>query len=185
MSRWSKPVLDAYLAGVWFVFWTEDTLYWIAKPIVATETTGDGQRRLHHETLGAVQSDLENLYFLNGVSVPAFVVVRPDWITLQHIKSESNEEVRRIMIERYGWTRYLADMGAVVIDSRRNDVECTREALMQLAETKVLVCHCPSTARIYAMEVDPRISSAEEAQSYLWSGSRLAQRQKLNIIGRS
>ncbi|MDE2101849.1 MAG: hypothetical protein KGL39_31675, partial [Patescibacteria group bacterium] len=185
VARWSEPVLNAFLAGAWFVHWTDDTLFWIAKPVVHTETIPNGLRRLHNDSFAAVESDLENLYFLHGVLVPAFVVVKPEWITTRHIGTEKNAEVQRLMIERYGWTRYLADMRATVIDSRQNDVECTREALMQIADKKVLVCHCPSTARVYAMEVDPQVTTAEQAQNYLWSGSRLAQNQKLNIIGRS
>ena len=44
--------------------------------------------------------------------MPAFVVVRPDWITAKHIQTESNAEVRRVMLERYGTARYLRDIGA-------------------------------------------------------------------------
>jgi hypothetical protein len=73
---------------------------------------GDGIRRFHNESSAALESDLENLYFWHGVMVPAFVVVKPDWITLKHIQSEENAEVRRVMMERYGLARYLEDSGA-------------------------------------------------------------------------
>jgi len=41
--------------------------------------------------------------------VPAFVVVRPDWITIKHIRDEDNAEVRRVMIERMGWERFCSE----------------------------------------------------------------------------
>lgn len=46
--------------------------------------------------LGEVTGHVENLYFWHGVLVPAFVVVKPEWITVQHIETESNAEVRRV-----------------------------------------------------------------------------------------
>jgi hypothetical protein len=54
-------------------------------------------------------------------------------------------------------------------------VEGTREVLMQTADQRVLICHCPSTARVYAMEVPNDIGTAEEAQRWLWNGSRTAE----------
>ena len=97
----------------------DDTLYWVAKPTVHTEMV-NGNKRLHNSDYAALESDVENLYFWHGVLVPAFVVVRPDWITLEHISGEDNAEVRRIMIERYGCERYLIDANVEPI----NQDEC-------------------------------------------------------------
>ena len=109
VSVWGEPLLEAYVAGAWLLYWTDDTLYWVAKPTVHKDV---GIRRLHHSSGPALESDVENLYFWHGVLVPAFVVVRPDWITVKHIDSEDNAEVRRVMLERYGWERYITDCGA-------------------------------------------------------------------------
>lgn len=111
VEDWSKPVFDAFLAGAWMLHWTEDTLYWVAKPDLRREETANG-RRFHNDAGPAVRSDVENLYYWHGVMVPAFLVTRPDWITLKHVSTEDNAEVRRVMIERYGLTRYLLDSGA-------------------------------------------------------------------------
>ena len=110
VKAWSGPMLEAFVAGCWMLHWTEDTLYWIAKPTVHKETSPGGIR-LHNDKYAALESDVENLYFWHGVLVPAFVVVRPDWITVKHIETESNVEVRRVMVERYGESRYIADSG--------------------------------------------------------------------------
>jgi hypothetical protein len=101
--------------------WTDDTLYWVAKPTVHVEKSAQGGRRLHNEHYAALESDVENLYFWHGVMVPAFVVVRPDWITLQHIENETNAEVRRILVERYGHERYLRESKAEMVDSCPED----------------------------------------------------------------
>jgi hypothetical protein len=112
VQSWSKPLFEAFLAGGWMLHWTEDTLYWVAKPEVHRESIAGGGRRLHNSQGPALRSDVENLYFWHGVMVPAFVVMKPEWITLKHIAEEENAEVRRVFIERYGLTRYLLDSGA-------------------------------------------------------------------------
>lgn len=123
---WAQPLFEAYIAGAWILYWTDDTLYWVAKPTIHIEGPAD-RRRLHNDTGPAVESDAENLYFVHGVLVPEFVVVRPDWITTTHITQEPNAEVRRIMLERYGTARYIKDIGATAID------RCDDATLYQVA----------------------------------------------------
>ena len=80
-------------------------------------------------------------------------------------------EARRVRIERYGWERYLAEVGATVLDRRRNDIETTRETLLQApGQERVLVCACPSTARVYALEVPRHVRTCEQAQAWLSGG---------------
>jgi len=112
--HWSQHVFDAYVSGAWLLVWTDTTLYWIAKPTVTTELV-NGRRQLHNATGPTLECDVQNLYFWHGVMVPAFVVVKPEWITLKHIETEDNAEVRRVMIERYGTARYIKDSGAEVV----------------------------------------------------------------------
>lgn len=118
---WATPLFEAYIAGAWMLHWTADTVYWVAKPNVHIEMSAQGQRRLHNATGPALESDIENLYFIHGVPVPEFVVVRPDLITLKHIKDEGNAEVRRIMVERYGYEKYLRQSNASLIHSCPED----------------------------------------------------------------
>jgi hypothetical protein len=114
VEAWSEPLLHAYLNGCWILFWTEETLYWVAKPTVHVEKTSQS-RRLHNETFAALESDVENLYFWHGVLVPAFVVVKPEWITMEHVRKEENAEVRRVMIERMGWDKFCSEAKLKVI----------------------------------------------------------------------
>ena len=114
VERWSRPLFEAFVAGAWIIHWTDDTLYWVSKPKVHIDVD---VRRLHCETGPALESDIEPLYFWHGVLVPDIVVMHPDQITVQHIRHEPNAEVRRVMIERYGWPRWLADQGARPVQS--------------------------------------------------------------------
>lgn len=108
---WARPLFEAYIAGAWFLYWTDDTLYWVAKPTMHMEQTPNG-RRLHCETGPALESDAEDLYFWHGVLVPSFAVIRPDLITATHVQQEENAEVRRVLMERMGFDRFVAESGA-------------------------------------------------------------------------
>ena len=108
------------------------------------------------------------------------IVVRPKTQTTDQIDKEDNSEIKRIRIERFGWPRYLKETKAKVLDFRRNDVDGTDESLMQANDgSRLLVCACPSTARVYAMRVEKSVSSCEAAQNWLNGG------RKINIIGAS
>jgi hypothetical protein len=164
VRSWSEPLLDAFVAGAWFLHWTETTLYWVAKPVVHVERTATA-RRPHNETGPALESAIENIYFWHGVMVPAFVVVRPDWITIQHIDTETNAEVRRVMIERYGIERYIRDAGATIVHSDLDQYGRTRRLLRrELANDEPVVMVEVTNATVepdgsfrkYMMRVDPK-----------------------------
>lgn len=116
--KWAEPLFEAFVAGAWMLYWTDEDLFWVAKPVLHRDPQPD-TRRLHNDAGPALESDAGNLYFWHGVMVPAFVVVRPDWITVGHIKAETNAEVRRIMIERFGPKRYMAACGAALLHQDR------------------------------------------------------------------
>jgi hypothetical protein len=74
---------------------------------------GWGSHRLHCETGPAIAwPDGWGVYAVHGVRVPARIIERPESITHGEITSEKNAEIRRVMMERYGLDRYLADCGA-------------------------------------------------------------------------
>lgn len=140
----------------------------------------DDQGRLHCLDGPAVMyPDGWSVYAVHGVVVPAHVIEAPWTQSLQEIIKEPNEEVKRIRIERYGWERYLQDRHATPIDERLNDIEGTREALFQVDGIRILLCHCPSTGRIYAMEILGEVTTCAEAQDWLWGNSGI------RIIGRT
>jgi hypothetical protein len=58
-----------------------------------------------------------SLHAWHGCLTPGWIIEHPDLITVPHIERAENAEVRRVMIERYGWERYIRDCGATVVDS--------------------------------------------------------------------
>jgi hypothetical protein len=111
------------------------------------------------------------IYSINGVAVDEQVVMRPETQTIQQIRDEQNEEVRRIRIDRYGWENYLTEIGAELINERRNDIEGTREYLFKTDDGMVaLMCICPSTGKCFTLEVPPETTTCRAAQSWLSNG---------------
>jgi hypothetical protein len=167
---WTKHIFDAHLSGAWFLVWTDTCLFWVAKPIVHVEQGSFG-RRLHCETGAACENDIENLYFLHGVLVPAYAVVCPDQISIQEIKDEGNEEVRRTLIEQFGWERFLRESGAKEKDRRFNERDGQWEKLYSLDDgSQRIVLVDPSTGRRYALGVPREINKCEQAQMWISHG---------------
>jgi hypothetical protein len=78
-----------------------------------THIDRDAQGRLHSETRQAIAwPDGWGLHRIHGVAVPAYVVEHPEQITIALIDAETNDEVRRIMVDRYGAERFIRDSGA-------------------------------------------------------------------------
>ena len=129
----------------------------------------DDKERLHNDSGMAVEyRDGWGAWSIEGVRVNEQIVMRPETQTLEQLNQEKNEEIRRIRIERYGMDKYLAEMNATCIDSRDNAIEGTKEKLMKCEGMTVLLTHCPSTGKIFPMQVDGNIKTCKEAQDWLW-----------------
>jgi hypothetical protein len=82
----------------------------------------DGRGRLHSASGAALAyGDGSELHAWQGVPVEPHVIFNPAAITVADVEREANAEVRRILIERYGWRRYILDCGAEVVDSIPDD----------------------------------------------------------------
>lgn len=154
--------------------------------------------QIHHESGPAIRwRDGWSIWCIGGVLVDEEIVLSPERQLLADIKGERDAEVKRIRINRWagagatpadGWCKYLKAIGAKTVDSRENLIENTLEKLLRSsAGEKLLVCACPSTARVYALEVPAEIRSCEQAQFWLWNQSSAAGRHggRMRIIGRS
>jgi hypothetical protein len=77
--------------------------------VVRTESVGTaGERRLHCESGPAVEwpDQLQAGYYLHGVRIPRNLFLNP---TVESIHREGNSEIRRLVIERMGWLRYIEE----------------------------------------------------------------------------
>jgi hypothetical protein len=83
----------------------------------AEEIHRDNENRLHNENGPAVkfrgENNASNVYAVHGVRVSKKVIDRDYGVA--EIESENNAEVRRVMIDLYGQSKYIVDSGAQVV----------------------------------------------------------------------
>lgn len=92
---------------------------WISERplLIARDTAG----RLHSTSGPAIAyPDGWELYAVHGTLVPEHIIKTPSSITIESIDSETNVEIRRVMIGLYkeGIKSYLIDSGAQLIDQK-------------------------------------------------------------------
>ena len=128
----------------------------------------DEQRRPHCEDGPShCWRDGWALWHWHGVRVSRQVIEFPQTLTLEQIKAETNAEVRRIMRERFGEGRYLAETKARVIDVDGGNPRAKGAAPRVLLEDdqgdRVLVGTDGSTRRVYHMPVPKTAKTCREA----------------------
>ena len=131
----------------------------------------DERWRIHNESEAAMKyADGFAVYAWHGVLVDEDVITAPEQITVEKIETMRNIEVRRVLIERYGLTRYLQDSGAKVI--HEDDFGTLYRKQIAGDEDLVMVKVVNSTAepdgtfRDYFLRVPPSISRAKEAVAW-------------------
>jgi hypothetical protein len=81
-----------------------------------THIDRDDRGRLHSTSRKAIAwPDGWGVYRVHGTDVPGWIVEHPERITVAKIDAEQNAEVRRIMLDRFGESRYLEESGAALI----------------------------------------------------------------------
>ena len=149
--------------------WCDRAIYVLTKP--REVHWGDDDTLSNESGPSYLSRDgLFSMWHIGGVQVDEQIVLSPETQTTEQIQKEDNAEVKRIRIERFGWQRYLEETNAAVRDKRNNEIEQTKEALFVCDDIQVLVGACPSTGRVYSLEVPTEIETCEAAQSWLSSG---------------
>ena len=111
------------------------------------------------------------IWLINGIAVNEQIVMRPESQSISQIKSEENEEIRRIRIERFGWDRFIRESGANLRNKRFNERDHQWEELYMLDDgTQRILLRDPSTGRKYALGVPAEIDTCESAQSWMSHG---------------
>jgi hypothetical protein len=104
-----------------------------------------------------------------GVPVDERIAFRPETITVAEVLGERNAELRRVLLERFGFERFMREAGAVVID-RDRDAGGERQLLrLALEGDEDLVCvsvSCPSTGRRYLLRVPPTVRTCRQAVAW-------------------
>ena len=116
---WQDPVLERFeidetlMKSCGWTWWHQNILAIGDRPNFINR---DDQGRLHNERGPSISyRDGWALHHWHGVFVEPWVIEEPSRITVTHIETEGNAEVRRVMVERYGEARYISDCGLTPI----------------------------------------------------------------------
>ena len=109
----SIPLLNLAKACHWY--WTFEDLF------VACERPSvihlDDQGRLHCTTGRAIEyPDGWGVCVVRDVAVPDRIILQPETITAQEIIDQENTEVRRVMMELFGYDRFVQETKAKLVD---------------------------------------------------------------------
>ena len=83
---------------------------------------------------------------------------------------ETNAELRRVLLERMGYERFLQEADAEVLDRDRDPGGERRLLKVPLRGDEDLVCLsviCPSTGRQYLLRVPPRLRNCRRAAAWI------------------
>jgi hypothetical protein len=138
----------------------------------------DERTRLHSETGPACAfRDGWELWYWHGVRVPETVITNPQAITTKQVEEESNAEVRRVMIERYGQERFLLNSGAQEIHRDgfgvlyRKDLPDDEPLVM--VKVRNSTPEPDGSVRDYFLRVPPDITEAHEAVAWTFGKGAL------------
>lgn len=101
-----------------------------------------------------------------GVPIDARIAFHPETVTASEILAEENAEKRRVLLERVGLERFLAEADATVLDEDRDAGGLRRLLRVPLAGDEDLVAvlvHCPSTGGRYLLRVPPSMLTCRQA----------------------
>jgi uncharacterized protein DUF6745 len=137
----------------------------------------DESGRLHAEDGPALRyRDGFALHALRGVRVARWIVERPDKIAVADVESEQNAEVRRVLIERMGYRRYLSLSGAVAVSRDETGILWHRQLPSRSWERRAwsfveVVNGTPEpdgSHRHYFLRVPPGLTSARTAVAWTY-----------------
>jgi hypothetical protein len=104
-----------------------------------------------------------------GVPVTAQIAFFPETLKGPDILAERNAELRRVMIERVGFEKFLREVKAEVLDTDRDQGGERRLLSVPLIEDETMVIvsvFCPSTGRQYLIRVPPTTRTCRQAVAW-------------------
>jgi len=124
----------------------------------------DSANELHAEGEPAIAfADGYSLYFYHGVQLPEqYGKVHPDLWQAEWLLSESNAEIRRLLIERIGYDRICQQLQAVELDGWQ-EYTLLKIDNADVEPIYLLKMTCPSTGFIHALRVPPDVRSSSRA----------------------
>ncbi|MFC4071648.1 DUF6745 domain-containing protein [Actinoplanes subglobosus] len=151
--------------------------WWWANEKVAVLTerpstlTRDNVGRLHRGEGAALEfPDGYGLWAWRGMPIPADLASELPKLTIGRIRKEDNAEIRRVMLEHYGYDRYLRDAGARKMGSDETGtlwyLDLPGDEPLVMVEVVNSTPEPDGTSRIYWLRVPPRTRSAREGVAW-------------------
>lgn len=110
------------------------------------------------------------LYAWRGMPVPAEFLAELDGLTPRRIREEENAELRRVMLEHYGYDRYLKESGAKPVQRDETGVlwrvELPGDEPQVMVEVVNSTPEPDGTHRTYWLRVPPRTRTAREGVAW-------------------
>jgi hypothetical protein len=133
-----------------------------------SEIYTDEQGELHNENGPSFSyPDGFKGFFWHGFAVPEDLILRPQDITVERIQKEDNTEIRRILLERFGTGRFIAETGGEIVDEDHDDINGDRQLVKdKLGNVLFHVCDI-STGRAYWLDVPPDTTTCVKANEFL------------------
>jgi hypothetical protein len=153
-------------AGWWWAF--ENVAVLTERP---TEAHRDNLGRLHHGEGAALSyPDGFGLHAWRGMPIPPEVAAELATLTIDRIQSETNAEVRRVMLEHFGFDRYLRESGAAKSHSDETGtlwrVPIPGDEPLVMVEVLNASPEPDGTFRTYFLRVPPSVRTAREGVAW-------------------
>ena len=161
------PFLDAVEAGLWLFWVCEKEI--VAVPRPAIQTQGD---RLHCADGPAISWPGSRLkfYYWRGVQVPSWLILKPEKITGRKVLKEKNAELRRVMVERIGYDRLMAQLNAKRVQADDYGelyyIPLTDDEPVVLVKVENSTAEPDGTFKSYILRVPPTIKRARDAVAW-------------------
>lgn len=131
----------------------------------------DNLGRLHHGDGPALAyRDGFGLHAWRGMPIPASVAAELPSLTLERIQAETNAEVRRVMLEHFGFDRYLRESGATKTQSDETGtlwrINLRNDEPLVMVEVLNASPEPDSTFRTYFLRVPPSVRTAREGVAW-------------------
>ena len=109
----------------------------------------------------------------HGLRIPSDIVLNPETITVERIDNERNAEVRRAMVEKIGYERYILESGAKLIHSDETGALYRKEFADDEALVVVHVINSTpepdGSIKKYMLRVPPDIKRARQAVAWTFN----------------
>jgi len=139
-----------------------------------TEIHVDSEGRLHsHETAAIKFSDGWQYWASHGMQLPMWIIESPEKITAEKIQNERNVEIRRVMIELFGFENLLDALNAQEVDRNPDPhvgtlwmIEQEDDEDIYLLEMRNSTPEPDGSWKTYVIRVPPTVTSAQHANAW-------------------